>query len=543
MTVKPLTVPDYYTSCHYTRNSSVMDDPSVNVSFLDVLRMDDAEFIAWMERVRHAVLTAWDTFGMPPKVGTSDAEIALDWDRFIAADAGATWVRCDDGGEGLSAPPTGASVINQWFPTMMKTRITYAEGKDGISIYDMFANDDVWARYRTSYATRHFRRDSFYSYSPALKRSDVVPTRKGVVPTSVREWMTVLRDHPTEQTDSLFGDTNATRYEVWLCPATTDDAYSGYSDKLDGKRGIWMVSLEEAIALRDSGEFPAYWFRMVPKTLEKNRCIQIRLVDSTTRIFPHGFKSFRVSMCQYAVNWPAVAARALYERYTTGIKNPVIWDPSSGWAGRLAGAITSRTKPLYIGCDPNTDHLWTDADGTAHSKYTEIAAYHASRSALDAPPKVLFFPCGSETMKDQPEFQKYKGKVDVVFTSPPYFAKELYSQDAEQSARKFSAFEDWCEGFLKPTLETAAAWLKPGGVLLWNIADAKFGNKLLPLEARSIQYATAAGLVQGDTIRLLLANMPGGNRVNEDGTGTAKNTCKVDNRLIKFEPIFVFTKT
>jgi hypothetical protein len=232
----------------------------------------------------------------------------------------------------------------------------------------------------------------------------------------------------------------------------------------------------------------------------------------------------------------------LYERYTAGVSQPVIWDPSSGWAGRLAGAITSRTKPLYIGCDPNTDHLWSDADGMMHSKYTEIAAYHASHSALDAPPKVLFFPCGSEVMQDQPAFQKYKGKVDIVFTSPPYWFRELYSDDEEQSARKFTEFEDWCEGFLKPTLETAAQWLRPGGILLWNIADIKVGEKYIPLEQKSIEYAVGAGLVQGDTIRLLMANMPGGNRVNEDGSGTAKNTCKVGGRLQKYEPIFSFRK-
>jgi hypothetical protein len=117
-----------------------------------------------------------------------------------------------------------------------------------------------------------------------------------------------------------------------------------------------------------------------------------------------------------------------------------------------------------------------------------------------------------------------------------------YSDDPEQSAHKFSAFEEWCEGFLKPTIDTAADWLRPGGVLLWNIADAKFGGKLLPLEQRSIQYATNAGLLQMPTIRLLMSNMPGGNRVKEDGTGTAKNTCLVGGRLIKFEPIFVFLK-
>jgi len=540
MTVKPLTIPDHYTSCHYTTNRALLNNPSVNATFDEVLRMNDADWIAWLERVRRAVLTAWNTENVPPRIGLSDAEIADQWDRFVGMDASKSWVVCDDGVEALSVPPASHSVISQWFPTMMKTRITYSDKKEGLSIYDMFADDAVWARYRNSYATRHFRRDSFFAYSRAIHTHESVPGT-AVVPTTAYEYLVTLRDHLANAPNDLFGGATAATHGVWLSPAIADEDYDGYSTNIKD-RSIWTVTRDEAVAWKASGAFPSHWFTAVDASQTKKSHYMVRLYETDMRIFPHGFRSFRISMCQYAVNWPAVAARALYERYTTGIKNPVIWDPSSGWAGRLAGAITSRTKPTYIGCDPNTDHLWSDADGTVHSKYTEIAAYHASRSALDAPPKVVFFPCGSEVMKDQPAFQEYKGKVDVVFTSPPYWFREVYSDDEEQSGRKFSAFDDWCEGFLRPTLETAAKWLRPGGTLLWNIADIKVGGKYIPLEQRSIEYATAAGLVQGDTIRLLLANMPGGNRVNEDGTGTAKNICKVDGRLIKFEPIFVFRK-
>lgn len=540
MSVQPYTTPATYTRCHYNTNRALLSNTAVNVTFDEVLRMDDAAWTAWLERVRRAVLTAWDIEQVPPRIGLTDAELQTEWDRFIAADASSTWVTCDDGAEALSAPPASHAMISQWFPTMMKTRITYSDKKEGISIYDMFAQDAVWARYRTSYATRHFRRDSFFAYSRAIHTHEPVPGTT-IVPSSAHAYLTTLRDALNAAASDLFGTPTPPTHGVWLSPAAADDEYDGYSTHIKD-RSIWTVSREDALAWKASGEFPAHWLSAVDAAHTKKSHYMIRLYEMNARIFPHGFRSFRISMCQYAVNWPALAARALYERYTTGATQPVIWDPSSGWGGRLAGAITSRARPLYIGCDPNTDHLWTDDHGIAHSKYTEIAAYHASRTMFDAPPKVLFFPCGSEVMQDQPAFQDYRGKVDVVFTSPPYFAKELYSEDAEQSARKFSAFEDWCEGFLKPTIETAAKWLKPGGVLLWNIADAKFGGKMLPLEQRSIDYAIAAGLTQDKTIRLLMSNMPGGNRVNEDGTGTAKNTCKVDGRLVKFEPVFVFRK-
>jgi len=536
----PFTTPTCYTPCHYTTNRALLADSSVNVTFAEVLQMDDSAWVAWLERVRHAILTAWNTHHVPPRIGLTDAELAHEWDKFVASDASTTWVTCDDGVEGLSAPPASHAMISQWFPTMMKTRITYSDKKEGISIYDMFAEDAVWARYRTSYATRHFRRDSFFAYSRAIHTNESVPGTTSV-PSSAHAYLTTLRDAMAATPTDLFGEAAPATHGVWLSPAIADEEYDGYSPHLKD-RSIWTATRDEALAWKESGEFPAHWFTAVTAAQTKKSHYMVRLYETNARIFPHGFRSFRISMCQYAVNWPALAARALYERYTAGVEHPVIFDPSSGWAGRLAGAITSRTKPTYIGCDPNSDHLWVDAAGVSHSKYTEIAAYHASRAALDTSPKVLFFPCGSEVMKDQPAFQEYRGKVHVVFTSPPYFAKEVYSEDAEQSARKFSEFEAWCKGFLRPTIMTAAEWLAPGGVLLWNIADAKFGNKLLPLEQRSIDYAVAAGLTQEPTIRLLLSNMPGGNRVNEDGTGTAKNTCKVNGRLVKFEPIFVFRK-
>lgn len=537
----PYRVPAQYTPCHYTTHRRLLSDPDVNVTFDAVLRMDDTTWASWLDRVRRAILSAWDDDQMPPRVGMTEAEMSSAWEKLVSADPSSVWTTCDDGVEALLVPPASHSVVNQWFPTMMSTKITYSTKREGMSIRDIFAVDEIWSRYRSSYATRHFRRDSFFAYSRAIHTHEAVPGTR-VVPESVYAYLTTLREHLAAAPRDLFGATSAPTYGVWLSPATADDEYDGYSSHIKD-RSIWTVSHADALAWKDSGVFPAHWFAAVDAAQTKKSHYMVRLYETTARIFPIGFRSFRISMCQPAVNWPALGARALYERYTAGIPHPVIWDPSSGWGGRLVGAITSSNRPLYIGCDPNSDHLWTDADGVSHSKYTEIAAYHASRTPFDAPPRVLFFPCGSEVMKDQPAFQEYRGKVDVVFTSPPYFAKELYSDDAEQSARKFSTFEDWCEGFLKPTLETAAAWLAPGGVLLWNIADAKFDGKLLPLEQRSIDYAIGVGLTQRDTIRLLLAGMPGANRIAEEGKGTAKNTCLVRGRVTKYEPILVFTKS
>ena len=149
---------------------------------------------------------------------------------------------------------------------------------------------------------------------------------------------------------------------------------------------------------------------------------------------------------------------------------------------------------------------------------------------------------GSEVMQYNPEFQTYKGKIDLVFTSPPYFAKEAYSEDEEQSYKKFGTYGLWRDGFLKPTLETAYEWLRPGGYLLWNIADAKFGKDVLPLEGDSRSILKNLEMEYVTTEKMCLAQMPGGNRIGDDGKPKTKNFCKVKGMWLKYEPVFVYRR-
>jgi hypothetical protein len=148
-------------------------------------------------------------------------------------------------------------------------------------------------------------------------------------------------------------------------------------------------------------------------------------------------------------------------------------------------------------------------------------------------------------MSECSSFQKYKGKIDLVFTSPPYFNREVYSEDENQSCHKYGdSYDSWKNGFLIPTLKTAAEWLKPGGHLLWNIADLKIENgEFIPLEEDSVAAILAIGLEQLPTIKMAMTGMPGTNRLTEDGKPHVKNFCKVAGRYYKYEPIFVFRKT
>ena len=57
----------------------------------------------------------------------------------------------------------------------------------------------------------------------------------------------------------------------------------------------------------------------------------------------------------------------------------------------------------------------------------------------------------------------------MVFTSPPYFDREQYSEDEEQSYKSYPQYDDWRDNFLKPTLTNWYESLRNDRYLLWNI--------------------------------------------------------------------------
>jgi len=534
----------------------ILSDPLCNPTFDEILAMSQDEFRGWLTHFRKEVVKAWDERGQPPRVGYNRDEIITNFREMIknhSLEKMETKDELTGKNDVIRNTSTSGNAVNQWFPTMMKTRITYGtDVSESRSIYDYFARDDLYETFVT-YATRHFKRDSFYHYSAPVSIGDVLSGSP-------------VRDFNHFLTIKLPDDTS-----WYLCPVKEDKQYTGFNTELKNKRNITLDE-SELKPLLDS--IP--WGAKTNVDFSRWNTYTIRQYKKGQRLFPVGLKAFRISFCQYAVNFPPLTARYLYERFSKPTERggvpTIIYDPSSGWGGRLLGAmsINSNRNVLYVGTDPNMDHLVAPG----YTKYQDFANFfnHNIREVgLFGTHGHAFhmFQEGSEVIRNHPDFQMYKNSVDIVFTSPPYFAKEVYSEDAGQSCHKFGDYTTWRDGFLKPTLETAVEWLKPGGYVLWNIADAFFGKEMLPLEKDSCDILKSLGMEYVETLKMSLAQMPGGNRLEETGefedieestlyetttkkvpimTGKMKNFCKVKKEsgkgtmFLKYEPIFVFRK-
>ena len=282
----------------------------------------------------------------------------------------------------------------------------------------------------------------------------------------------------------------------------------------------------------------------------KDDCVYlIRLYKKEQKIFPKAFSAFKIGYIQVAVNFPPMTAKYLYERYTEHCKEQdrvIVYDPSCGWGGRILGAMSVRDARHihYVGTAPNPDNI---IPGSDVSKYEHLANFYNTKTYRGNP----FFSStntydvymeGSEEIGKNKDFQQYRGRLDFIFTSPPYFNREAYSEDENQSYKKFSSYESWRDGFLRPTLETCVEYLKPDRYLLWNIADLLVGKEYLPLEADSKEILESMGMKFEYVLQMAMALMPGQNRVGEDGIPTCKNYCRVNGKYIKTEPIFVFYK-
>lgn len=523
----------------YQRNDYVVNS-DINVYFEDLLNMTPDQFKDWVIKMRETIKYAWDTYGCPPRTGKNEQDIIDSFNRlesYPVYDFEYTDELSDGRVKDVIINKSRVGVeVDQWFSNMFKTRINYSEKDNGYSIYDLVASPELLDRVVKG-SMRHLRRDSFYSHALSAIRNS---TKYSIVDVNNgEEWMqayftnlSIFKDHDflLEQVEPKVG------------------MNSGYF-QLD-RSDVLMLSKEQVLNWKNKMEYRHHSTFDVDN-MPDDKIYAIRLYRKGEKVFPSGFKCFRIGYIQPAVNFPPLTAKYLYERFTEHCKEQdrvVIYDPSCGWGGRILGAMcTSDDRYIhYVGTDPNTDNYPPALDHSS-GKYGSLADFYNTKtyranSFFSQTNTYEIFRVGSEVIENEKEFIKYKGQVDLVFTSPPYFNREAYSEDPTQSYKKFSSYESWRDGFLRPTLTTAVEYLKNNRYLLWNIADLQIKGEYLSLEKDSRNILESLGMQYMYTMKMALEPMPGQNRVDENGIPKCKNYCKVNGKVMKYEPVFVFYK-
>lgn len=151
---------------------------------------------------------------------------------------------------------------------------------------------------------------------------------------------------------------------------------------------------------------------------------------------------------------PSVA-KALYDKF----KSENVLDFSAGWGDRLAGFYACDYGKHYVGIDPNK--------ATNPSYHKQKDFYVSQRTFFENLKTAEFIEAAAEDV----DFSKYTDFFDTVFTSPPYFNTEKYSDDEAQSYKRYKKIDDWNRNFLHKTIENIIPTLKSNAILAVNIAD------------------------------------------------------------------------
>jgi hypothetical protein len=190
------------------------------------------------------------------------------------------------------------------------------------------------------------------------------------------------------------------------------------------------------------------------------------------------------------------AAKAVYQNKNS----KTVLDFSMGWGDRLNGFLSCEETAIYFGIDPN------------RSLYE---GYGKQIDTFNTGKKVIIY--------DQPaeEVDIPKDTFDTVFTSPPYFNIERYTQEDNQSWKRYKKLDDWLRGFLFPVLEKSWHGLKSGGSMVINISDVYSNhtiNKICDPMNEFISKLPNAHYM--GTIGLRMAKRPNSRAVGQDGIFT-----------------------
>lgn len=226
------------------------------------------------------------------------------------------------------------------------------------------------------------------------------------------------------------------------------------------------------------------------------------------------FRLCGVRCCRKPSQFPLKAINELLETYTKEGDNYL--DFSCGWGVRCLSALTHKVN--YFGTDPNEKLVGKILEMT--DDYRKVNGDDGTLTDIR--------PIGSEVYVPE-----WENKMDFIFTSPPYFALELYKSE-NQSYKEGMTYQEWLEQWMRPTVKNMYKYLKKEGTFAINIKDVYYAKRWFPLEKDTVELIKEEGFNLTDVRELKNITRPFGSVHWEKHTlGVNQNTN---------EKIFIFKR-
>lgn len=451
-----------------------------NTTFDVINKMNYPEFKEFSIELRRELYRIWKELNTPPYIGKSKEGIIDDFTKLKNEDTSKLKKDGDDYYKYIiSNDWRYGSSCNQFQPGLHKTRI------DGISLWDILENDEYELKWIRLF-TRNLKQDYSYEFSTRLEsKSDIK-------------------------------DLDLKTYGIILQKKDIDDGLS--------------FSKSEINKLKKEGIIQDFHIYNLGIDWDNYEIFELRKYKLSEKIFTHIIHIIRIGINNTPVNFSPFVARYIYENYLPKNKPSIIYDSSVGWGGRLLGSIMSNRDIKYLGCDVNSN-LFQPVN-TFESIGTFI------KDNFDIKPNFSIQQISSTEFDKTEDYKKYKGKCALLLTSPPYFIREEYSDDSEQSYLMYKKYEDWLNIYIRKTFEIGYDMVKTGGLCFLNIADVTVKSQKFELELDVLNILEDIGWKYRYDIGMKMKRFIGLNtdRIINRYYDESKNT------FVKVEPIMVFEK-
>ena len=445
-----------------------------NITFDEVNKMDYNEFKEFILSVRVFLLELWDNHNIPPYIGKDKKGIIDDIEKLIEFDVERMWKKGDNIYEYIiSNDYHYGSSCNQFQPSLHKTRA------GSVSMYDVIKEPSLELKFVRTF-TRNLKQDKMYMVSKMMKSK-----------------------HDYKSLDKK-------KFGLMIHSVKNKDVIS--------------FTKKEIEKLRNEGFIEDYHIKNISSELESSTYFHLRYFKRNENITKHIIHTLRVGFSNVPINLSPLVSRYLYEKYLPK-SGGIVFDPCSGWGGRLMGSICSTKNIQYIGCDVNSNIF----ESRSYERIGEFIEEEIGRKS-----NYKVHQISSTRFNETDDYKQHIGKVDLLFTSPPYFNQEQYSTDKEQSYNLYPSYKEWINGYVRETFQIGYDLLKPNGVLLLNIAD----TKELPLELDTLGVLEEIGFEFQYEIGMKMQRYLGLNiekiynrYYDEDG-----------GKYVKVEPILKFVK-
>jgi hypothetical protein len=209
-------------------------------------------------------------------------------------------------------------------------------------------------------------------------------------------------------------------------------------------------------------------------------------------------------------NFKPLNAKAIWE-YICPVWGGNVLDFSSGYGGRMLGAMSSNMRYNYTGIDPNTKtYNGLVALGELLNECGQGSGYQMNHTVSE-------------------EFVPVAGHYDAAFSSPPYFNLETYTDEPTQCMNRCSNIDAWFELYVEPTLKMLHTALASDAIYAVNIADYRIDKEQFQIVERWKELSSKVGFEYKETVKMMLNVRP--------GVGNNKA-----NNAFKFEGVYIFQR-